>query len=278
MSATSFALVLLAALLHATWNALLKSADNRAAALCLISVGHVIVGATLAFFVPLPAIESWMFLFGSTIVHFTYYFLLFHSYRLGDLSQVYPIARGMAPVLIALGAQFFIGEALPLKSWIGISIVSLGIFLLSYRVILRQIPAAAVGAAAATGVMIAIYSLMDGIGVRQSQAALGYIAWLFILEIFIVLFFAITRRKMVFALSARSLSLGVTAGAISALAYGLVIYVKMSEPLGVVSTIRESSVIFAALIGILIFGERPWKLRLIAAIIVATGVILLALL
>lgn len=276
MSATAFAIVLLAAVLHAVWNGMVKASTDRAIVLALISLGHVIFGAVLAVFVPFPAAASWPFIAISTLIHWGYYYLLYHSYRLGDLSQVYPIARGIAPVLVALGAQFAVGEVLPLGAWLGILMVSSGIMLLSKRAVLSATATKATGTALATGVFIASYSIADGMGVRVAESALGYIAWLFIAEVFVVGFIFWRRGREMLIVNRSVWVAGMVGGLVSAIAYGLVIYAKSLTLLGLVSTLRETSVIFAALIGVLFLGERPWKPRILAAGIVLSGVILMA--
>ena len=273
MTASTISIVLFAALLHALWNAFVKAADDRLAILGLISVGHVLLGIALASQYPIPAPESWPFIFASTVIHFGYYFLLYHSYRLGDLSHVYPIARGLSPVLVALGAQVFAGETLPPAAWAGILLASTGIFMMAGDVFRGATPPLVVLTALATGVMIAAYSIVDGMGVRVAATSLGYVGWLFIAEIFTASFIFARVGRRIFTISGKTLMLGLIGGLVSATAYGLVIYVKAIAPLGMVSTLRETSVVFAALIGMLWLGERPWKLRLAASIVGAAGVI-----
>lgn len=275
MTPTVLIMVLGAALLHATWNAIVKAAGDRTIVLGLISFGHVIFGVVLAFNVPIPAPESWPFIAASTFVHFGYYYLLNRSYGLGDLSQVYPVARGVSPILITLGAQVFAGETLPLQAWIAIILVSIGIFMLSSNAWKGRLPPAFLATALTTGIIIATYSLVDGLGARASGAALGYIAWLFIFEIFVVLFVIVKRGRLLLACSPELFASGIAAGLISALAYGMVIYAKTLSPLGIVSTLRETSVLFAAFIGVVLFRERPWRGRLAAAGVVTAGVLLL---
>lgn len=275
MTLATISIVLFAALLHALWNAFVKAADDRFAILGLISVGHVILGIALATQHPIPAIESWPYIFASTVIHFGYYFLLYHSYRLGDLSHVYPIARGMSPVLVALGAQVFVGETLPPMAWAGILLASTGIFMMAGDIFRGATPPVVVLTALATGGMIAGYSLVDGMGVRLAQSSLGYVGWLFIAEIFTAGFILARVGKGMLTLSRQTLFLGIMGGLVSATAYGLVIYVKAIAPLGMVSTLRETSVVFAALIGMLWLGERPWKLRLAASVVVAIGVVIM---
>ncbi|PIE16857.1 MAG: hypothetical protein CSA68_00865 [Rhodobacterales bacterium] len=270
-------IVLSAAMLHALWNALVKASDNRLAVLGLIAMGNVVLGVVIACFSPIPNVASWWYILGSTAIHFAYFFLLYHSYRLGDLSHVYPIARGMAPVLVALGAQVFAGETLPPLAWLGILTASAGIFILSGNVFRGTTPPIVVLTAMATGVIIASYSLVDGIGVRLAGSESGYIGWLFIFQIFPGLF--IFQRIGVEArhISRKTLYMGLMGGVIAAMAYGLVIYAKSFSALGMVSTLRETSVVFAAIIGMVWLHERPWKKRLFASCIVAAGVILMTL-
>ncbi len=261
--------------MHALWNALVKASDDRLAIMGLISVGHVALGVALAAGAPLPAVESWPYIAGSTVIHFGYYFLLYHSYRLGDLSHVYPIARGMAPVLVALGAQVFAGESLPPLAWLGVLVVSGGIFLLSGNVFSGKTPPLVVLTAMATGLMIACYSLVDGLGVRVAGTERGYIGWLFTAEIIVAFIMFARLGKGIRTVSRRSVIMGLLGGLISAAAYGLVIYAKSFSPLAMVSTLRETSVVFAALIGIIWLGERPWKRRILASTIVSAGVVLM---
>lgn len=275
MSSFAIVIVLSAAVLHASWNALVKASTERLAIIGLIASGHVVLGGILAIGAPLPTPEAWAYIIGSTLVHIGYYFTLYQSYKLGDLSQVYPIARGMAPVLVALGAQVFAGESLSLSGWLGVLGVSGGIFLLSGSVFTGKAPPKVVVSAMATGLMIASYSLIDGLGVRASGLGRSYIAWLFIAEVFVALAVGIHFARTGKAIAGKTLQTGLLGGLISASAYALVIYAKSFSPLAMVSTLRETSVVFAVLIGMVVLKERPWKQRLIASGIVATGVILL---
>lgn len=269
-------LVLGAAFLHAFWNALIKGSTDSTLVLGLISFAHAIVGGVMIFLFSPPAPESWSFIAASTFIHFFYYIFLLRSYRFGDLSHVYPISRGVAPVLVTLGAQMFAGETLPLLGWIGVILVSLGVSLPSLRFGLGSVHPKALVSAMATGFFIASYTVVDGMGVRVSTSPLGYIGWLFFLEFFVA-GYIFYRRRYQLHLTTRSVwTVGFLGGIASAGAYGLAIYAKSIAPLGAVSAVRESSVVIAALIGILWFRERPWKIRLISAGIVACGVLVLA--
>jgi drug/metabolite transporter (DMT)-like permease len=269
-------MVLFAALMHATWNAIIKGSGDRLLALALVNAGHILTGLVLVVLYAPPAREAWGFVAASTFIHFFYYGFLLMAYRLGDFSQVYPIARGVAPVLVALGAWGFAGEVLPLQAWVAILVISGAIAVQVFGRREVNIHAGAVLAALMTGLTIATYTVVDGLGVRVSGNPLGYIGWLFVLEGFSILVLFWLGRARVRTLSLRSWVIGLTGGLLSSLAYGLAIYAKSLTTLGSVSAIRETSVVMAALIGIIWFGERPWKLRLASAGAVVAGIVLLA--
>ncbi len=275
---TQFAigLILCAAVLHAVWNALVKGSADRVITLGLINLGHGLVGIVLVMLYLPPAREAWLFIAASTFIHYFYYGFLLVAYRFGDLSQVYPIARGIAPVLVALGAQFFAGEVLPPVAWAGILIISAAIAAQTFGQRGARISSGALAAAVLTGVTIASYSVVDGMGVRASGSPLGYIGWLFALESVSTVVLLGARWDKLRDYPVKYYLIGVGGGLISALAYGLAIYAKSLTSLGTVSAIRESSVIIAALIGVVWFGERPWKLRMISALFVVAGIVLLA--
>jgi len=275
VSAFALTLVLCAAALHALWNAIIKAADDRVLTLGAVSATTVLVGVALITLFPAPAAESWPYIVASTLIHYGYYVFLFLAYRLGDFSQVYPISRGLAPVLVALGAQAFAGETLPILAWLGLLSVSFGIIVLSLPSIGVNPNPMAVAAAAGTGLLIASYSVVDGIGVRLADSSFGYIGWLFVLEFPVIVIAALRERGKQMAVRWSAIRLGLLGGLFAALAYGLVIYVKIFTPLGAVSAVRESSVIFAAVIGAVYFGERPWRRRVFAAAAVTTGVVAL---
>ena len=176
---------------------------------------------------------------------------------------------------MTLGAQVFVGEVLPPMAWAGILVVSLGILTLSSQIGKTQ--SKAIVLAVCTGLVIATYSVVDGIGVRATPVALSYVAWLFICEIFVIAYVAARRGRALLQVEGRIWVIGIGGGIVSTLAYAIVLYAKTIAPIGLVSTLRETSVIFAAMIGIVLFRERPWKLRAFAAIVVTGGVVVLAL-
>ncbi len=276
MSGFALTLVLCAAALHALWNAIVKASDDRALTLGAISVTNVLAGILLIALFPAPAVESWPYIAASTLIHYGYFIFLLLAYRLGDFSQVYPISRGLAPVLVALGAQAFAGETLPVPAWLGLLSVSFGIIVLSLPSGGIRPNPVAVAAAAGTGLFIASYTVVDGIGVRLADSSFGYIGWLFVLEFPVIVVAALRQRGKPPAMRWPAIRLGLLGGIFASMAYGMAIYVKAFTPLGAVSAVRESSVIFAAVIGALYFGERPWRRRVFAAAAVTAGVIALA--
>lgn len=277
MSLLALAIVLFSAFLHAGWNAMLKAVTDRAAVLGAVSGITAVAGVALIWISPIPAMASWPALLLSTIVHYAYYLLLFHAYRYGDLSQVYPISRGLAPALVAVSAFLLLGEDLGPMGWAGLAGVSLGIAILALQRGPIQASSQTIMVALLLGLCIGTYSVADGIGVRSAGTLTGYMGWLFLLEAPVPLAIILRRRRDRGSFETRALLLGALGGLAAVTAYGLVLYVKTFAPLGAVSAVRESSVVIAALIGLVLFGERPWPGRLLAAAIVAGGVVTLAL-
>lgn len=269
-------LVLAAAFLHASWNALVKTSSDRLLVISSVAFAQSTAGALALSFFPAPNPASWPAIGFSTLFHYLYYLSLNQAYRFGDLSQVYPIARGLAPVLVALGGMVFGGELLTFQSLLGVLVTSLGIASLalfqSHAV--KENPQGLFWALG-TGAIIAGYTVADGVGVRASGSPFGYIAWLFFLEFPIVIFALYRRRGRLVTSWAANWKHSLGTGLSSLFAYAFVIYAVMYAPMAAVSAVRETSVIMAALIGTLILGERPWQQRVLAAAVVAGGVALI---
>jgi drug/metabolite transporter (DMT)-like permease len=277
MSGTALTIVAAAALLHALWNAMVKASGDRAVTLGMIALGHLILGGIAAIFLPLPGWQAAPWILASTVIHWGYYWLIFHAYRLGDLSLVYPISRGAAPVLVTLGAMVAVGERLTPMGWAGVLAVSGGVMLLAWGELRRGVSGAAAGLALLLGLVIAAYSVADGTGARVSDSVAGYIAWLFVCEGIAAAWLLAIRMRSLARLGPRPWLLGIAGGLASAVAYGLAIWAKTLAPFGLVSALRETSVVIAAGIGVMWFGERPWRPRLLAALVVATGAAAIAL-
>ncbi|MDF1608001.1 EamA family transporter [Hoeflea sp. YIM 152468] len=275
MTTFALAIVLFSALLHAGWNAMLKAVDDRAGVLGAVSLAHALVGVVLIALSPLPALASWPSIIISTLVHYAYYLLLFRAYRHGDLSQVYPISRGLAPAIVAFSAWMLIDETLAPLAVAGLVAITAGICLLALQRGAAAAPRSTLGFAVLLGLCIGAYSTADGIGIRLAGTATGYMGWLFLCEAPVPLMIALHRRRNRGQFAPRTLVYGLLGGMAAVTAYGLVLYVKTIAPLGAVSAVRESSVIIAALIGVFVFGERPWPGRILASIVVALGVVAL---
>ncbi len=272
------ALVLSAAVLHATWNAIVKGTRARALVLAAVAATNGTVGLALILWAEAPLPASWPYIIASSLTHYGYYYFLALAYKWGDLSRVYPISRGIAPVLVSLGALLFAGEQLSTFGWSGVLLISAGISILAFFSRGASIPdPRSTFAAIATGLIIATYSVIDGIGVRLSGSTFGYMGWLFVTEFLVTLFLFVRLRPRFTAEERATLRVGYLGGFCAVAAYGLVIYANTLAPLGMVSALRESSVIFAALFGVVIFRERPWISRIAAAATVGAGVLVLTL-
>jgi drug/metabolite transporter (DMT)-like permease len=275
-----FAAVLFAALCHASWNTLLKIRLDPFAANALITVASGAIAAAALPFVGFAAIVSWPWLVASIILHLAYYYGLTEAYRTGDLSQVYPIARGAAPLMTAVISTTALGEDIGLFGWIGILSLVAGVFLLSIRGgrDLTRIDRRAVGFAFFTAMTICGYSLTDGIGARVSGNAHAYAALLFILDGSCMAAFALWRRGQSILTEARIYwKTGLFGGALSVTSYWIVIWAMTVAPIAIVAALRETSVLFAAVISVIILKEQLRPARVIAALMIVFGLALIRL-
>ena len=269
------ALVLGSALLHATWNVLLRSGADRLWSITVMSLVSGGVAAVAVFFVPAPAAASWPFAVVSGLLQVGYCVFLVWAYEKGELGQVYPIARGAAPLLVAIGAAVFAGERLSLPAWAGLALVSSGIVGLSLG--RERLAAHATVLALASGGFIAAYMVCDGIGVRASDHPISYFAWMSLAQAAPMpfVYFAIRRRWPAIGLD-RETAKAVGGGAISIVAYGVVVWAMAGAVMAKVSGLRETSILFAAILAALFLKERfTWR-RGACAILITTGALLLA--
>jgi drug/metabolite transporter (DMT)-like permease len=271
--AVTFA-VLAAAVTHAVWNAIAHGIKDQTLAFALIGVGGIAVGIPLVIVAAMPHADCWPYLLGSVAIHIFYNLLLMQCYRLGEFSQVYPLARGTSPLVVSILAAIFIHEHLGLPQIAGVLVVSVG---LAALVLAGRRPGrAAFAAAVGTGLTIAAYTTVDGVGVRLSGSPVGYIGWLMVLESLCVPMFAVFRRRDVLLKQPKRILLaGLSAGALSVLAYGLVLWAQTRGALAPIAALRETSVIFGAIIGTLVFREPFGRTRIAATVLVATGIVLL---
>jgi drug/metabolite transporter (DMT)-like permease len=266
--------VLGAGLLHAGWNALLKSAPGGDPMLdtATIVAGSGMCGLVTIPFVGMPDSAAWKFAVASLIVHWAYYVTLAHAYRTGDLSFAYPLMRGSAPLLVALLGIVFVQELPTPQVALGIVLISLGIVSIAFARRGRHTPAAA-GWALANAVIIAAYTLVDGAGARASGNPLAYVSWLTFLESFPFLFWIRARQgPSAFAYIGRGWRRGLIGGVASLGAYAIVLWAMTRAPIAAVSALRETSVLFAALIGAYFLKEGLGVRRLAGAASVVAGI------
>jgi drug/metabolite transporter (DMT)-like permease len=262
-------LVLSAAFLHASWNALLRGGADRAQSMAIMNATLGISGVVLLLFAGLPAPASWAYVIASGVLHWIYVGLLVVTYRSGDLGETYPVARGSSPALVAFGGSLLAGEWLSLTGIVGIGLVSAGIFMLAAAK--GRLHAMNLPWALATGVSIAAYTVVDGLGVRASANWLGYTAATFAFFIFLPLWPLAKSGIAYFNAPAGEIAKAVGGGAISILAYGAIIWAMQVSPMGAVSALRETSVVFAALLGAVFLRERLTGWRIAACCIIAAG-------
>ena len=292
------AIVLVAALAHASWNALIKSDDDRLVTLGAINAVRFLLCIPIVLALPLPDRASWPYLAASSILHVGYYIFLISAYRFGDLSKVYPLARGLSPLIVAAGAYAFAGERLSPMALVGVAVACAGIASLSLgdgatpagsaRVHTGALSSAGDGAAqaranrrgvvfaAGTAVFIAAYTVTDAMGARLSGHVVSYVAWLSILDGLPMLLAAGALRRAALSrhLAARAWK-SMAGGALQLTAYGLVVWALVLAPMAAVSALRETSVLFAAIIGVKLLGEPLGTHRITAAALVAAGIMLI---
>jgi drug/metabolite transporter (DMT)-like permease len=269
-----YGLVLFSAVAHSIWNALMKTAGDRTLTMVAIRFAGLLFGLCLLPFVDWPAPESWKWLSLTAAVQFAYYVLLIRSYGVGDMSVVYPLARGVAPVLTTIAAFLVIGETLSTLQFIAVALVSLGIMALSFGAGASR---EAICFALMTGVAVATYSFFAGLGVRTAGTVLGFQACLEIVTgLGMVGFAMVTRRNDLLAHAHRFGAVGLLAGFLSVLGFLAYLVAARSLPLGPVTALRETSVIFGAVLGTIVLKEGFGLRRISASILVTLGIVLLA--
>ena len=273
-----FLAVLFAAVCHAGWNALIKVGLDPLSTTTLISLGSGVVALFFLPFVGVPAWPAWPWLIASVIIHLFYFASLIESYRTGDLGQVYPIARGSAPLMTAAATTIFVGELLSPLGWGGIVALVAGVFLLSARGgrDLAKIDRRAVGFALFTALTICAYSVVDGIGGRLAGNPNAYSLWLFFGIALVMLPYALFRdgRDVIPAMS-KYWRRGLLGGALQLLSYGIAIWAMTVAPIAIVATLRETSVLFGAVIAVVVLKEPLRALRIAAALLIVCGLVLI---
>jgi drug/metabolite transporter (DMT)-like permease len=284
----SVLLVLSAAFMHASWNALLRGGADRAQSMLIMNVTVGVIGLAMMAFAGLPSAACAVYVVASGFIHLVYNALLVLMYRSGDLGETYPVARGSSPALVALGGSLFAGEWMNLIGATGIGLVCAGIFMLaaararsarqpsglaSDRALNEAVGLHAMNlpAALATGASIAAYTVVDGIGVRASGNWVAYTGGVFAFFLAMPLWYLARGRRAMFTIPMAEAAKAASGGAISLLAYAAIIWAMQASPMGAVSALRETSVVFAALLGAAFLGERLTGLRIAACCIIAAG-------
>jgi drug/metabolite transporter (DMT)-like permease len=265
-------IILLAAVLHASWNALLRAGTDRLWSITMMCIAIALVCGGLALVLPMPARVSWGYAILSALFHVGYNLFLVRTYRSGDLGQTYPIARGSSPLLVSIGAAFFAGELPDPISMAGVLLVSGGIISLAFQG--RRLGLDSVAYALGTGCFIGAYSVTDGIGVRLAGTPIGYTIWMCLLwGVMMLPVYGIIRDWRSLIRGPRETWVAAGGGIVSLIAYGIVIFAMSLGPMGPVSALRETSVVFAALIGRFFLHESLTAHRIAACIVVAIGAV-----
>ena len=274
MTAFVFVAVLIAALLHACWNAIIKFGDDKLQGMVLLSVAHGLIGLMLIAIFPIPSKESWWLLAGSVLFHLMYKTFLTFAYMRGDLSRVYTIARGTAPMIVLVISLIALSDVMLASQIFGIVLVGLGITLMAWGVFAHGEERALVPYALLAAVGTAGYSLFDGLGARVSGSVSGYIGWLFFLDAFLFTVGGVAiKGHAVLPKSVKIWMLGLIAGVCSVAAYWIAVWAMTLAPIALVTALREVSVLFAVLIGVLFFKDKAMVGKIFAALVIVAGVI-----
>jgi drug/metabolite transporter (DMT)-like permease len=254
--------------MHASWNALLRGGADRAQSMLVMNVTIGVAGLAMMAVAGLPR-AAWVYVIASGLIHLVYNALLVRMYRSGDLGETYPVARGSSPALIALGGSLFAAEWMDLLGLLGVGLVCVGIFMLALAK--GRLHAMNLPAALATGVSISAYTIVDGIGVRASGNWVAYTGGMFAFFLVMPIWYFARRERALFKVPLMEAGKAASGGLISLAAYAAIIWAMQANPMGAVSALRETSVVFAALLGAVFLNERLTALRIAACCIIAAG-------
>lgn len=270
--------VLFGALLHASWNALVKSSTDKALDTASIHLLGSVVALPLLLFTGLPPPAAWPFILGSMVIHIGYYVALTGAYRHGDLGLTYPLMRGTAPLLVALSASTLLGEQLSPMAWVGVVGICCGVLALGLSRQAMESPRA-VGFALANAVVIAAYTVVDGLGVRRADSAMQYVVALFVLDGWPFGLLVVRQRgwAVVAPYLRKRWLLGLAGAAASMGSYGIALWAMTKAPVATVAALRETSVLFAAVLGTWLLKEAFTIRRAIGTGVIVAGVMALRL-
>jgi drug/metabolite transporter (DMT)-like permease len=278
MSAGVMLLVLFAALLHASWNAVVKSSPDQFLDITLVSGFAAACGAIALPFLPLPDAGSWPCIAASALIHVIYFVLIGAAYRSGDMSHAYPLMRGTPPLLVALACGPLVGERLTAGEWGGVLFICGGILGLVFASPAGNGTQRTTRTALLNAIVIATYTVVDGYGVRLSRQPIAYTMWVFLLTAPPILSWAIMRRRAAMLAHLRERwHLAMTGGVCTLAAYILVLWAMTQAPIAMVAALRETAIVFGTVISTFVLKERPGYKRPIAAIVILLGVLTLKL-
>jgi drug/metabolite transporter (DMT)-like permease len=273
MTVSVLLVVLLGAFLHASWNLLVKAAQDTRLATAGVYIGGGLIAAAALPFLPAPAPASWPYIAAAAATELLYSILLAAAYRLGDLSHAYPLMRGAAPLLVALGSGVLLGERLSLGVWAGVALVSCGIFSLVFDARSQGHSVAATRLALLNAFVIATYTTIDGLGVRRSGQPLAYSLWLSLLIAGPWLAWLAARRGAYRWAQVRthlaSAAIGAACGVAS---YTVALWAMTRAPVAAVAAVRETAILFSTVLGAIVLKERVTPVRALAAVAIVLGV------
>lgn len=276
MSLTVFEIVLVAAVLHASWNAIVKAGKNTVLTMVLVTASAALWAVVLLPVLPSPRPESWPYIALSAALQIVYFALVARIYRIADMSQTYPIMRGAAPLIVALAGTLFLDEALSSSAWLGVCIICSGILIMLWSG--GQKSREGLILALLNALVISGYTLVDGIGVRLSAAPASYTLWIFLITgASIGCWATLTQWSQTRHYLRLNWHLGAVGGLGTLVSYGLALYAMTQAPVAVVAALRETSILFSAVISWLILKEHITVVRCVSVCVIAIGAITLRL-
>jgi drug/metabolite transporter (DMT)-like permease len=276
MPLTVFAIIMLAALLHASWNAIVKSAPDKLLTTIMVTTAAAGLATALIPFLKVPTLSSFPYAVASALLQIIYFLLVARTYHVSDMSQAYPLMRGTAPLIVAVVSAFQMDDALSPFAWIGVTAICLGIFIIALGSTLKD--RKGIRLALLNALVIAGYTLIDGVGVRKSGAPAAYTLWVFLLTGVPLALWAITARRSTFiAYLGHHWRLGIVGGIGTTASYGLALWAMTVAPIAVVAALRETSILFATLIAGVVLREPIGLRRIVSACIIAGGAAVLRL-
>ena len=276
MSLTVFEIVLVAAVLHASWNAIVKAGKNTVLTMVLVTASAALWAVVLLPVLPSPSPESWPYIALSAALQIVYFALVARIYRIADMSQTYPIMRGAAPLIVALAGTLFLDETLSSPAWLGVCIICSGILIMLWSG--GQKSREGLILALLNALVISGYTLVDGIGVRLSAASASYTLWIFLITgVAITCWATLTQWSQTRHYLRLNWHLGAVGGLGTLVSYGLALYAMTQAPVAVVAALRETSILFSAVISWLILKEHITIVRCVSVCVIAIGAITLRL-